>query len=208
MPIERVLEIGRGHRRRPRPVRHDRVQPPTHQRRQRGEQAPRRDRERDLARASRRTGSWRSRTASTRRPGSVARSATCSSGTSTPTSTTSTAARQPRAGGSGSSESRRRSCGRRTSTRSASSRVFARGRLRKPVRAARRGAADAPGARRGAGPEGPDDRLRAPVRDVQARRDDLHRHASGWRACWPTRTGPSSSSSPARPIPPTGRARP
>ena len=85
--------------------------------------------------------------------------------------------------------------------------VFARGRLR--TQFARHGEAPRTlaGARRGARPEGPDDRLRPPVRDVQARRDDLHRHASGSPACSATRTGRSSSSSPARPIPPTGRAR-
>ena len=46
------------------------------------------------------------------------------------------------------------------------------------VRPPRRGAADPPAAGRGARPEGPDHRLRPPVRDVQARRAALHRRGA------------------------------
>ena len=48
-PVERVLELGLGRGRRPRPVRHDRVLAAPDQRRQRGQPAPRRDRQRDVA---------------------------------------------------------------------------------------------------------------------------------------------------------------
>ncbi len=48
--------------------------------------------------------------------------------------------------------------------------IFARGRLRDPVRAPRRGTRDARGARAGPRPGDPHDRLRAPVRHLQAGR--------------------------------------
>ena len=73
-----------------RPVRHDRLLAAPHQRRQRGQPAPRRDRQRDLAGHRSARPSWASPTASTRRRGSAGRSASCSSATSAPTSTTST----------------------------------------------------------------------------------------------------------------------
>ena len=71
VPIERVLELGARHGRRPRPVRHDRVLAAPHQRRQRGQPAPRPHRQRDLAAGSPTTTSWASPTASTAHPGSA-----------------------------------------------------------------------------------------------------------------------------------------
>ena len=76
-----------------------------------------------------------------------------------------------------------------------------------PVRPPRRGAGDARGARGGPRPGDPDDRLRAPVRDLQAGRRCCSPTSTGWRACCGTRSGRSRSSSPARPTPPTGPAR-
>ena len=120
VPVERVLDLGLGHGRRPRPVRHDRLQPAPDQRRQRGQPAPRRDRQRDLAGRHRRTRSWASPTASTRRPGSaqpvvelLARHLDADLDRSTPAPTRT-------ASGSASSASRPTSCGRRTCARSAS----------------------------------------------------------------------------------------
>ena len=94
--------------------------------------------------------------------------------TSTPTWTTSTAPRTRRAGGSAIDRIPPTEL---WEAHLDQKRELARVRARPapdPVRSARRGAEDAPGARRGARPEGAHHRLRAPVRDVQARRDDLH----------------------------------
>ena len=81
---------------------------------------------------------------------------------------------------------------------------FARGRLRSQL--ARHG--EAPDELRGVDecldPDDPDHRLRAPVRDLQARRRCSSPTRSGWRGCCGTRSGPSRSSSRARPIRPTG----
>ena len=110
------------HGRRPRTVRHDRVQPAPDQRRERGEPAPRDHRQRHVAghRAARDPADHERRAPADlgRRPG--------------PRAVRALPRRRPRrprrvrrtrpAGGTGSSASRRPSCGRRTSARSASSR--------------------------------------------------------------------------------------
>ena len=76
-----------------------------------------------------------------------------------------------------------------------------------PVRPPRRVADDARGARGGPRPVDPHDRLRPPVRDLQARRPAVHRHRAPGARCCGTRSGRSRSSSPARPTPPTGPGR-
>ena len=131
VPVERVLEIGRGHGRRPEPVRHDRLQPAADQRRQRRQQAPRRDRQRARGRASRRTAILGDH--QRRPPADVGRRPD-------PRAVRALPRRRPRrprrrdrrdaAGGSASTASRRPSCGRRTSGQKRELAVFARGRLR------------------------------------------------------------------------------
>ena len=90
-----------------------------------------RDRQRDLAGRHRPRRSSASRTGPHPDLGRRSRCASCSSATSTPTSTTSTpSTRQRPLLGAPRARSRRATCGRRTCARSASSRIFARGRLR------------------------------------------------------------------------------
>ena len=76
-----------------------------------------------------------------------------------------------------------------------------------PVRPPRRGARRPRGARGGPRPGDPHDRLRAPVRDVQARRRCCSATWTGSPGSCGTRIGRCRSSSPARPIRPTGPAR-
>ena len=99
-----------------------------------------------------------------------------------------------------------RSCGTPTWSRSWSSRYFARGRLRDQL--ARHGEAPSElrGRRAAARPVDPDHRLRAPVRDLQARRRCCSATRSAWRACCGTRSVPSRSCSRARRTRPTGPA--
>ena len=83
---------------------------------------------------------------------------------------------------------------------------FARGRLRSQF--ARHGEAPSVLAELETRPRSrrPDDRLRAPLRDLQAGRAPVQRHRSARRGCWPTRIARSRSSSPARPTRPTAPA--
>ena len=85
--------------------------------------------------------------------------------------------------------------------------IFARGRLRNQF--ARHGEAPATleELEQRPRPEDPDDRVRPPVRDLQASRRCCSPTSTGWPACCGTRSGRSRSSSPARPTPPTGPAR-
>ena len=137
-------------------------------------QAPRRHRQRHLARRPEATSS-RSPTASTRRPGSAARSA----------SSRALPRRRPRrprqrhrgraAGGSGIDRIPAAELWEAHLRQKRELAIFARGRLR--TQFARHG--EAPRALQELGRRStrrPDDRLRPPVRDLQARRDDLHRH--------------------------------
>ena len=71
-----------------------------------------------------------------------------------------------------------------------------------PRRERRRGRSGAQLAR----PQRADDRLRPPVRHVQAGRPDPDRSSIGCASCSTIRSGRSRSSSPARPIRPTSRA--
>ncbi len=121
-------------------------------------------------------------------------------------STTSTPERLRPFLGARSSRSRTASSGKLTSARSSSCMIFARSRLRHQF--ARHG--ESPGTleeledvldRRH-----PDDRLRPPLRHLQARRRCCSPTWTAWRGCCGTRSGPCRSSSPARPIRPTGRA--
>ena len=177
--------------------------------RQRRQPAPRARRPTRPGRAlARQPDPRRSPTASTSRPGSASRCATCSSATSAPTSTTSTRATKrgrfweridqiPDArpvGGPPAPEARaddlRPQAGCATSS---------------PATARRR--ASSRSSRTSLDPDDPDDRLRPPLRDLQAGRPAVHATSTGSRGCSATRSGRSRSSSPARPTRPTGPAR-
>ena len=117
------------------------------QRRQRGQPAPRRDRQRQLEGGQSTTRSWPSPTASTARPGSAADRGAAGA-TSAPTSTTST--RGPTAAGSGNGSTgspRARAVG-RAPPPEARARPFRPGPAAQPVRPPRRGAIG-PGRARG-----------------------------------------------------------
>ena len=123
---------------------------------------------------------------------------------STRTSTTSTRPPTRAGSGSASSASRPRDLWEAHLRQKRELALFARGRLRSQF--ARHGEAPAVLARaRGrARPGHPDHRLRAPVRDVQAGRPDLHRHRPAGPDAVGRPSGRSRSSSPARPTRPTG----
>ena len=110
-----------------------------------------------------------------------------------------------RASGSASAASPTASCGRRTSTRSWSWRSSPAAGCAPswPATASRR--RRSPSSRRPR-PGDPDDRLRPPVRDLQARRARVHGHGPARPPRLRTRTARSSSSSPARRTRPTGPA--
>jgi hypothetical protein len=166
----------RGVDRRPeRPVRHDRLLAAPDQRRERGQPAPRRDGQRHLAVDLAGTRSWPSPTASTRRPGSAPG----------PPAVQRAARRRPRqldgsgsvASGSASSAARRGAVGGPPAPEARADRPSSPAAWLQPVRAPRRGARPcalcaARSTRR------PDHRLRAPLRDLQARRAALQRRGA------------------------------
>ena len=109
--------------------------------------------------------------------------------------------RRRTASGSASTASRPTTCGRRTSARSASSRSSSAAGCAASSPATARRRRSWPSSTTALDPGDLDDRLRPAVRDLQAGRPAVHATWTAWRACCGTRTGPSRSSSPARPIP-------
>ena len=200
-------ELGLGHGRRPEPVRHDGLQPAPDERRERGQQAPRRDRQRDLEgrRRPRDPGHHQRRPRADlgrlagrgallappgRRPRRARRRAADRTGS-----------------GSASTASRRADLWEAHLRQKRELAIFVHGRLRNQF--ARHGEAPSVLAEVETGPRpgDPDDRLRPPVRDLQAGRRCCSATWTGSRACCGTPIGRSRSSSPARPIPPTGPGR-
>ena len=134
----------------------------------------------------------------------TAMSSTLLGATSRPTSTTST--RRPSGAGSGSGwrASPTAELWEAHQRQKLELAIFARGRLRNQF--ARHGEAPAvlEELETRARPGHPDDRLRPPVRDLQAGRRCCSATWTGWPGCCGTRIGRSRSSSPARPTRPTG----
>ncbi len=152
--------------------------------------APRRTPPTPPGRASARTRSSGSRTASTRRPGWASRCATRSSGSRTPTSTRWTTMPAAPAFWDRIDKVPADELWEAHQRQKLELAIFARGRLRNQF--ARHGEAPATleELEERPGPEDPDDRLRPPVRDLQARRRCCSRTSTGWPACCGTRSVP------------------